>query len=111
MTANLFDADAFCRVNFQHLLEQVDGLGAYILPDWLLKENLHLNGLLEAAFFVGRGIVGELFFEEDVEDDSKAVDVGLEVAKHLKHDLGRHEAFRARLFIYFFTRRELHCKT
>ena len=63
MTANLFDADAFCRVNFQHLLEQVDGLRAYILPDWLLKENLHLHGLLEAVFFVALGSVGELFFE------------------------------------------------
>ena len=83
MTAHLFDADALCRVNLQHLLEQVDGLGAYILPHWLLKENLHLHELPEAATFVACGLMGECSSEEDVEDDSKAVDVGLEIARLL----------------------------
>ena len=80
MTANFFNANALFRVNFQHFLEQVDGLGAYILPHRLLKENLHLHGLLEVASFVALGSVGELSSEEDVEDNSKAVDVRLEIA-------------------------------
>ena len=83
VATDLLDAEALCRVHFQHIFEQVHGLGAHFLPLWLLKENLHLHELPEAATCVAFGLMGECSSEEDVEDDSKAVDVGLEIARLL----------------------------
>ena len=108
VAAHLIDIEALLRVPLQHLFQQVDDEGAHALPLRTLKRDLQLHQLVHAAALVALGLKGQVRAEEDVEDDSEAVHVRLEVAGHLEDDLGRHEAYCACLLHDRLARRQLH---
>ena len=108
VAAHLIDIEALLRVPLQHLFQQVDDQGAHALPLRPLKRDLQLHQLVHAAALVALRVKGQVRAEENVEDDSEAVHVRLEVARHLEDDLGRHEAYSACLLYDGLAGRQLH---